>query len=123
MNQTQAFVAMLKQAQFLLIAAGAVMVHLGMDHTETYKVVMVASGSMTVVGTAVWGLWSSYQNFRKASAIGVQAGINLVVSGKALAADGTTVIGINDGTTPPKLVTAATGQEIVKEFGPAKVAS
>ena len=118
MNQTQAFMSMLKQAQFLLIAIGAVMVHLGLDHGETYKLVMVASGGGIVAATAAWGLWSSYQNFRKASAVGVQAGINLTVAGKALAADGKTVVAENDGTTPPLAVTIATASEIIKDFSP-----
>ena len=118
MSQTQAFMSMLKQAQFLLIAVGAVMIHLGLDHGEAYKIITVAAGSGMVVGTAAWGLWSSYQNFRKASAIGVQAGINLTVSGKALAADGHTVVSENDGTTPPLPVTLASAAQIVSSFGP-----
>lgn len=69
---------------------------------------------IAVAGAAlVWG--TLIAKFGRAKA--VQAGINLAVTGRALAADGQTVIRSNDGTTPPKPVTVETAKMIVKTFG------
>lgn len=123
MNKAQAFIAMLKQFQFLLIAVGVVLVHLGLDHSVYYKYLEVASGSVVALGTAAWGFWSTIQNFRQAQAVGVQAGINLTVAGKALDSQGDVIsrFGADAASTPPKPVTQATAATIVKEFAPAEI--
>ena len=113
------FNAFLANLRILLVAIGSVMAYEGWEHSAIYSYVMIASGAIMVVGPAAWATWSSFVNWRKASAVGVQAGINLTVSGKALAADGKTVVSENNGTTPPLAVTLATAAEIVKDFAPA----
>lgn len=120
-NITASFMAMVKQIQFLLMIAGAVMVHLGMDHGNTYKYVMEASGSIIIVATGAWGFWCSFQNFWKSIAIGAQAGINMTVAGKAVTEDGSVIskFSAEADATPPKLVTQKSGAEIVAQFAPA----
>ena len=110
--------AFLSNVRILLVILGGLMVELGIDHLPEYKWIMIAAGSITVLGNAVWAAWSSFMNWRKAAAVGVAAGINLTVQGKALAADGVSVVSANDGSTPPLPVTIATAAEIVKEFAP-----
>lgn len=78
-------------------------------------VMSVLSGGLVMV----WGWVQSRGNTARA----VQAGINLTVAGKALAADGTTVVTKNNGATPPMPVTAATAAQIVKDFAPTQVKS
>ena len=112
------FNAMLANLRILLAALGAVMAREGYEHTTAYSIVIQISGSILVIGPLARAAYSSFVNWRKASAAGVQAGINLTVSGKALASDGKTVVSENDGTTPPLAVTLATAAEIVKDFAP-----
>lgn len=68
-------------------------------------------------GSLIWGFVLAKINQAKA----VQAGVNLVASGNALAADGQTVVAANDGSTPPKPVTVQTATQIVKDFAPAAI--
>lgn len=111
--------AFLTQLKLFLIVMGTLLAEQGMDHTTVYKWIMFAAGAVLVVGNAAWALWASYENWRKAAAVGVQAGINLTASGKALAEDGETVVSVNNGSTPPKPVTVETAAQIVKDFAPA----
>ena len=67
---------------------------------------------LCMVAVTIWGFIQSKVNQARA----VQAGINLTVSGNALAADGKTVVSANDGSTPPLPVTTITAPEIVKNF-------
>lgn len=111
--------AFLSSVRSLLIVIGAVMAREGYEHTNYYSDVMMASGSIMVVGPAVWAVYSSLANWWKAAAIGTQSGINLVLSGKALAADGKTLVSqIGSETTPVKQVTIETTKEIAKDFAP-----
>lgn len=110
--------ALLTAVRTLLLVVGGIMAKEGFEHSTIYSVVMILSGSIMVLGPAVWGVWSSFSNWRKASAVGVAAGINMTIRGKALAEDGTTVVSAFDGATPPKPVTIATAAEIVKDFAP-----
>lgn len=110
--------ALLSSLRALLITIGGVMAAKGLENTGAYFWVMTAAGSTMVVGPAIWGVWSAFSNWRKASAVGVQAGVNMTVAGKALATDGVTVVTSNDGSTPPLQVTLATAAQIVKDFAP-----
>lgn len=110
--------AFLTSVRALLLVLGGLLAEHGLEHSTAYSYVMIGAGSIMVIGPAIWGVWSSFANWRKASAVGVQAGINLTVSGKALASDGKTVVSENNGTTPPLAVTVATAAEIVKDFAP-----
>jgi len=120
MNQTDPNInGILSSIRILLITIGGVMAGAGLSNTSTYKWTMIAGGAVTVLGPAIWGVWSSFVNFRRAQAVGVQAGINMTLQKKALAADGTTIMELDGGTTPPKSVTLATSGQIIKDFAPA----
>ena len=110
--------ATLTAIRALLMAIGGVLLDKGMGSTAAYFWIETVAGSIFVLGPAIWGVYSSIVNWRKASAVGVQAGINLTVAGKALAEDGKTVVSQNNGSTPPMPVTIATASEIVKDFAP-----
>jgi hypothetical protein len=114
------FNAFLTQLKLFLVLVGGLMAEQGLAHTSVYKYLMLVSGSLLVIGNSLWALWASFDNWWKAAAIGAQSGINLTLSGHALAADGETVISqITPGSTPTKQVTEATTKEIVKNFAPA----
>ena len=108
----------LSATRAFLIALGAFLATNGYGQTPLYAHVEMAAGAILVIGPTLWGMISAVTNILKAHAIGVQAGINLTTSGKALAADGVSVVSKNDGTTPPKPVTIETAQQIVKDFAP-----
>lgn len=112
--------AVLAQLRVVLIVIGTLMAEQGYDHTTAYKWIIVASGAVMVLGNALWALWASISNWWKAAAVGTQSGINLVLSGKALAADGKTLVSqIGPDTTPALQVTIASTKEIAKDFPPA----
>lgn len=112
--------AFLAQVRVFLLLIGGFMVEQGFDHTTAYKWIMVAAGSIVVLGNAVWALWSSYANWRKASAVGVAAGINMTVQGKAVTESGEVIskFSAEASDTPPKPVTVASAAEIVANFAP-----
>lgn len=111
--------AFLTQLKLFLIVIGTLLAEQGFDHTAVYKWIMVASGSVLIVGNAAWALWASYSNWRKASAVGVAAGINMTVQGKAITDDGHPIAAFSpDAATPPKAVTVASAKEIVANFAP-----
>lgn len=93
----------------------------GLADSGTAFWVQLVGGSIMVIGPAVWDVWSQIRALARTKAVGVQAGINLTVSGKALASDGATLVSHNDGTTPPLPVTEATAAQIVKDFAPTAV--
>lgn len=88
----------------------------------TQDAVNAILAGVLIVGPALWGMLDNYlmKHQRVArEAAAVQAGIELVTQGKALAADGTTIVVAHDpGSTPPKPVTVQTAQEIIKDFAP-----
>jgi hypothetical protein len=112
--------AFLSSVRALLLVIGGLLAEHGLEHSTAYSYIMIAAGSILVVGPAIWGVWSAFDNWHKAAAIGTQSGINLVLSGKALAADGKTLISqLGPNSTPVKPVTVETATEIVKDFAPA----
>ena len=78
----------------------------------------LGSAAVLFLGPAAWDVWSLIASIRKSKAQGVQAGINLVVAGKAVDSDGAPVSKIDPDATPPKPVTLASAAEIVKDFAP-----
>ena len=101
-----------------ILLLAAYIVHLVAPHLHitdpdyiTYLTGSVVS-TLIIVVTFAYGWFLTKANQAKA----VQAGVNLTVSGNALAADGKTVVTANDGSTPPLPVTAATANQIVKNF-------
>jgi hypothetical protein len=119
MNQSAAsFNALLSSVRSFLLIAGSLLAANGLASSGLYFWVQLVAGSVVGIGSAAWGVYAAFMNWRRANAVGVAAGINLTVSGKALAADGKTVVSENNGATPPLDVTIATAQEITAKFGP-----
>lgn len=111
--------AFLSNVRILLVLVGGTMVELGLDHLPEYKWIMIASGSVVVLGNAVWAAYSSFVNWRKASAVGVAAGINMTIQGKALDSAGAPISAFSPAAeTPPKPVTVESAAEIVANFAP-----
>ena len=108
----------LASMRILLLTIGGVMATKGLENTGAYFWIMTAAGGIMAVGSAAWGVYSSFVNFRRARAVGVQAGINMTVQGKALAEDGSVVSHVGPDTTPVKPVTLATSDKIIEDFGP-----
>lgn len=102
--------------RILLIALGAFLAQNGLGHTGAYFWIEASAGGVMVIGPAMWEVWAAISNIIQAHAVGAQAGINMTTQGMALAADGKTPIGINNGATPPKAVTLETGAQIVANF-------
>ena len=106
----------------ILLVIGGIMAANGLASSGLYFWLQIVTGSIMVVGPALWTIYTSFQDAarkRIMEARAVQAGINLTVSGNALAEDGVTLINVSAGSTPPKPVTLATAAEIIKTFGPA----
>lgn len=120
MNQN--IISLLNSISILAKILGTLLAAHGAGDSGLAFWLQIIAGSSVVVGSAVWDIWEKIQAIRMAKAIGVQAGVNLTVAGKALAADGVSVVGVNNGTTPPKAVTIATAAQIVADFGPTSVA-
>lgn len=101
---------------FAASIATAIVTWLGAHHFSDPNLQLMISTALVAVfttgATLIYGFVLSKVNQAKA----VQAGINLTVSGNALAQDGKTVVDANDGTTPPLGVTTKTAPEIVKNF-------
>lgn len=111
--------AFLAQLRIVLIVFGSILAEQGLDHSAIYKWVMFGAGSVVVLGNALWALWASFSNWRKASAIGVAAGINMTAQGKAVTDDGQPISAFSsEAVTPPKAVTIASAAEIVANFAP-----
>lgn len=102
-----------------LLLVGAFLAKNGFEQSGLYANVELVASGILIIGPGVWGVYAAIMGILKAHAVGVQAGIDLTVSGKALAADGVTLVTANNGTTPPLPVTVATAQQIVKDFPPA----
>lgn len=111
--------AFLTQIKLFLVMVGGLMAEQGLEHTSAYHWIMLVAGSVLVVGNALWALWASYENWRKASAVGVAAGVAMTAQGKAIADDGTIISKFSGEGTPPKAVTVETAAQIVKDFAPA----
>lgn len=110
--------AFLTQLKLFLVLIGGLMAEQGLDHTTAYKWVMLVAGSCVALGSSAWALWASFANWRKAAAVGVQAGINLTTSGQAVDHDGKVISSFAPGATPPMPVTVASAAEIIKNFAP-----
>lgn len=108
----------LSAIRYLLVTLGTYLAANG--YASAGNNIELAAGAVMIVGPAIWGVYSAVQKYRKVRAVGVQAGINLAVSGRALDANGNMIsqFQASDATTPPKPVTLKTAAEIVKSFGP-----
>ena len=116
------FSAILAALRVFLIAVGTLLAVLHYDNTSAYKWLVEAAGATMVVGGAAWGIWTAGVTLYQSIAVGVQAGINLTASGRAVTDDGKVISNFSSealSATPPKQVTVATAKDIVKSFGPA----
>lgn len=111
--------ATLSALRVLLITIGSVMADQGLAHSTAYSYVMMAAGSIMVIGPAVWAVWSSIVNWRKAASVGAQSTLNMVAANKAIDVNGNVVSQIGPDTTPFKPVTESTTVDIIKNFPPA----
>ena len=123
MNPNEASInALLSSVRSFLLVVSPLLAAHGLASSGLYEWVQIIAGSIVTVGMAAWGIWVAISNVikkRQAVAVGVAAGINLTIAGKALAANGITVVKANDGTTPPLPVTQTTAAAIVRDFAPA----
>jgi hypothetical protein len=77
--------------------------------------------AVLILGPLAWAYLNNWLKNHKGAAenaAAVQAGIELVTQGKALASDGSTLVSVNSGMTPPKPVTVETAKEIIRDFAP-----
>jgi|HubBroStandDraft_4_1064222.scaffolds.fasta_scaffold00019_31 hypothetical protein len=106
----------------LLIGIGLALAANGVaTNSPVYRGVQIAAGSIMFIGPAGWSLYLAITHAltqRKAVAVGVQAGINLVVAGQALTNGGKLIQIANPDATPPKPVTEYSAQQIVRNFAP-----
>lgn len=108
---------------FLLSIGAAMLDHGFTAKSNAYTTVTIAAGLVTTIGPAAWGVYAAFTNARRARrarAVAVQAGVNLVTSGAALSDDGRllSVTHPTGSSTPPKPVTEATAAQIVRNFAP-----
>ena len=110
-------IALFTAVSTLCKVLGTVLAAHGLGSSGTYMWVQLVGGSVMVLGPAVWEVGAQALALVQTRAVGVQAGINLTVSGHALDTNGT-VVSSNIGSTPPLPVTLATATKIVADFGP-----
>lgn len=109
--------ALFTQGRMALIAVGSGMAVLGFHNSAAYQWVMGISGIVLVVGPAIWDFIATVAALFHAQAVGVNAGINLTVSGKAVDHAGNVISKFSpDAETPPRPPTVESAKEIVKEF-------
>ena len=118
-NVNPALQSLLVSLRIFLLVLGTWMAHDHIGSPGLYHGVLAASGVVVDLGTAAWGVYASFQNFRKALAVGAQAGINLTISGRAVDEEGKPISSLDPDATPPRPVTLTSAAQIVKNFGPA----
>jgi hypothetical protein len=114
-DQNPAMNALWASMRYFLVVIGGLMGSAGLSQTGTYQIVMLASGSIMVVGPAAWGVWTAFQRVldkRDAVTNAVQAGLNLAATGNMLTCETPT------GVVIPVPVSHQSAAEIVKDFGP-----
>ena len=110
--------------RILLLAGGVELLNLGFSaKSPAYHWTMVAAGAVSTIGPVAWGLYVAVTHAARAirdRAKNVQAGINLVTSGQAVAADGHALVVVNPsgGSVAPLPVTKESAAEIAKTFAP-----
>lgn len=111
--------AILTNLSNLLKVFGGLLAANGFASSGLYFWSQLIAGAILVIGPAIWDTWNAIQNLRKAKAVGVAAGINLVHSGSAVSQDGESITSVGaPDAVPPKPVTLASADEIVKNFAP-----
>ena len=82
--------------------------------------------AVMIVAPIIWGVVQNYINARKKkadTALAVQSGINLVVSGQAVTTAGQPIKVASDTTIPPLPVTPESAAAIIKNFAPSQPVS
>lgn len=102
----------------VIIAVGGGLVSYGLASKST---VTIAASLAPTIAASLWGLYVAFERARQkqqAQAVGVAAGINLVMAGKAVTDSGKLLLVSAPGSTPPKAVTLQSADQIVKDFAP-----
>lgn len=104
----------------LLKLIGAWMIANGFGDGPAYRDIMLASGAVLIIGPGIGDVVVAIANMRRARAQGVSAGVEMTVRGAAEDADGNPISAViaDANSTPPKPVTLASADKIVKDFGP-----
>lgn len=110
--------ATLSAIRALLMVLGTMLAGKGLTDTAAYFWIETIAGSIMVLGPAIWGVYSSIANWRKAAAMGSQATLNMVAAGKAVDQHGAPISQFSPDATPPKAVTVASAAAIVRDFAP-----
>lgn len=105
-------------SNFLKLAALFLGAH-GFANSGVAADLELGSAAVLFLGPAGWDVWAGVWSIRKSKAVGVQAGINLTISGKTVDSKGDPISSFSPDASPPKPVTIASATEIVKDFGPA----
>lgn len=77
------------------------------------------SGTIMILGPAIYDVWASGRDVVKALAVGAQAGINMTLAGKTVDHEGKPISSLSADAIPPLPVTEAAGVQIAKDYGPA----
>lgn len=102
-------------------AIGAVMLMYGLNKTYAsfYFWLGVVGGGFTIVVPVILDSIMIVREIVRGQAVGVQAGINLVLAGEAKTTTGNKITEIGlIGAPPPLPVTLQSAQQIVKDCGP-----
>lgn len=124
-DPTQA--ALLGQLRNVLIGIGVLLAGhgvIGPNNTITPDNWQFIVGIIVTLAPAAWGWYqhiAAAKNAKERETIAVQAGINLVTQGAALATDGSLVK--STATAPVLPVTASSAQDIIANFAPVKPAA
>lgn len=118
MNSSLTQEQFLTSVRYLLFTAGTWMASHGYIQEASINTMLSVA---LIAGPLAWAYLNNWLKNHKGAAekaAAVQAGIELVTQGKALAADGTTLVTVSSGMTPPKPVTVETAKEIIRDFAP-----
>lgn len=118
MNSTLSQEQFMTTMRYLLFTGGMWMANHGYIKADSINTILSAS---LIVGPLAWAYvnnWLKNHKVAAQNAAAVQAGIELVTQGKALASDGSTLVAMNSGMTPPKPVTVETAKQIISDFAP-----
>lgn len=118
MNNSITQVQFLTSLRYLIFTGGMWMANHKYISAESVNTVL---SGVLIIGPLAWAYLSNYLATHKLAArdaAAVQAGIELVTQGKALASDGSTLVTVSSGMTPPKPVTVETAKQIIADFAP-----
>lgn len=108
----------LTSLRYLIVSGGSYAAGKGYISSDMLNNLLAVAA---VLGPLAWGLYANWQKSQQnkvTAAVGVQAGINLTLSGNAVDHDGNPISKFAADATPPKIVTVASAAQIVKDYAP-----